>query len=57
MLYHALYCVRVATHDEPIRPVLLAGAARGSHAARKHLVVAYAIRVRLQMSHIAHPVP
>ena len=45
MLFHAMYCVRVVPPDQPVRPVLLAGAARGSHAARKHLILAFVTHV------------
>ena len=39
-LYHAQYCVRVVEPSTCFSPALLAGAARGSHAARKHLLLA-----------------
>ena len=39
MLYHAQFCVRIMG-EEPLKPHLLAAAARGSHAARKQLLLA-----------------
>lgn len=40
LLYHAQFTVRVLHHRAAIRPALLIGAARGSHSARKHLLLA-----------------
>ncbi|DBA86336.1 TPA: hypothetical protein ACH3X2_005570 [Trebouxia sp. C0005] len=40
LLFHAQFTVRILEHDTPIKPALLAGSARGSHAARKHLLLA-----------------
>ncbi|KAK2076916.1 hypothetical protein QBZ16_005144 [Prototheca wickerhamii] len=39
-LYHAQFCVRLCDHDAPLLPALLASASRGSHQARKHLLLA-----------------
>lgn len=39
-LYHGQFCVRVAPYHGPLLPALLAAACRGSHAARKHLLLA-----------------
>ena len=38
--YHAQLCVRVLQHAAPLLPALLAAACRGSHQARKHLLLA-----------------
>lgn len=40
LLFHAQFTVRILEHETPIKPALLAGSARGSHAARKHLLLA-----------------
>lgn len=40
LLYHAQFTVRVLHEQAAIRPALLIGAARGSHSARKHLLLA-----------------
>lgn len=40
LLYHAQFTVRLLEHQAAIRPALLIGAARGSHSARKHLLLA-----------------
>ena len=40
LLFHAQFTVRILEHDTVIKPALLAGSARGSHAARKHLLLA-----------------
>lgn len=40
LLFHAQFTVRCLGHHNPIKPALLAGGARGSHAARKHLLLA-----------------
>lgn len=40
LLFHAQFTVRCLGHHIPIKPALLAGGARGSHAARKHLLLA-----------------
>ena len=50
MLFHAMYCVRVAPPHQCILPVLLAAAVRGSHAARKHLLLACVNHVSLSKS-------
>lgn len=39
-LYHAQFCVRLCDYHTPILPALLASACRGSHQARKHLLLA-----------------
>lgn len=39
-LYHAQFCVRLLPFRQPILPAMLASATRGSHQARKHLLVA-----------------
>lgn len=41
LLFHAQFTVRILKHDTPIKPALLAGSARGSHSARKHLLLAW----------------
>ncbi len=40
LLFHAQFTVRAIGHDVPVKPALLVGSARGSHAARKHLLLA-----------------
>ena len=40
LLYHAQFTVRVLEHQAAIKPALLIGGARGSHSARKHLLLA-----------------
>jgi hypothetical protein len=39
-LFHAQFCVRLMQFDRPILPSLLSAACRGSHQARKHLILA-----------------
>ncbi|PRW39237.1 tRNA-splicing endonuclease subunit Sen34 [Chlorella sorokiniana] len=39
-LYHAQFCVRLLPYRQPITPSMLASATRGSHQARKHLLIA-----------------
>lgn len=39
-LYHAQFCVRLAAFDQPYLPAVFSGIARGSHQARKHLLLA-----------------
>lgn len=39
-LYHAQFCVRLLPFQQPITPAILAAATRGSHQARKHLLIA-----------------
>ena len=39
-LFHAQFCVRLLPYRGRILPALLAAAARGSHQARKHLLLA-----------------
>ncbi|MEW5319789.1 MAG: hypothetical protein WDW38_010917 [Sanguina aurantia] len=39
-LYHAQFTVRMVPHDQPLNPMLLKATARGSHAARKHSLLA-----------------
>lgn len=39
-LYHAQFCVRLVEWDAALLPALLACACRGSHQARKHLLLA-----------------
>lgn len=39
-LFHAQFGVRCVPPDQPLLPVLLAGTARGTHQARKHLLLA-----------------
>lgn len=39
-LYHAQFCVRLLPFRQPILPAMLASATRGSHQARKHLLIA-----------------
>ncbi|KAL4440341.1 hypothetical protein ABPG75_003342 [Micractinium tetrahymenae] len=39
-LYHAQFCVRLLPYRQPILPAMLASATRGSHQARKHLLIA-----------------
>lgn len=39
MLYHAQFTVRVVNRQAAIKPALLVGGARGSHSARKHLLL------------------
>lgn len=39
-LYHAQFTVRMVQHDAPLNPMLLKATARGSHAARKHSLLA-----------------
>ena len=39
-LYHAQFCVRLLPYEQPILPAMLASATRGSHQARKHLLIA-----------------
>ena len=40
LLYHAQFTVRVLDQQAAIKPALLVGGARGSHSARKHLLLA-----------------
>ena len=37
-LYHAQFCAHVEALDTVLNPTILAGTARGTHAARKHLL-------------------
>lgn len=39
-LYHAQFCVRLMPFGQPVLPAMLASATRGSHQARKHLLIA-----------------
>lgn len=39
-LYHAQFCVRLLPYRQPVLPAMLASATRGSHQARKHLLIA-----------------
>ncbi|GIL66099.1 hypothetical protein Vafri_19705 [Volvox africanus] len=40
-LYHAQFTVRPVSREEAINPMILKAVARGSHAARKHLLLAF----------------
>ena len=40
LLYHAQFTVQVLDNQAAIKPALLVGGARGSHSARKHLLLA-----------------
>lgn len=40
LLYHAQFTVQVLDHQAAIKPALLMGGSRGSHSARKHLLLA-----------------
>ncbi len=39
-LFHAQFCVRLLPYRARLLPALLSAAARGSHQARKHLLIA-----------------
>ena len=39
-LYHAQFCLRLLPFTQPVVPAVLAAATRGSHQARKHLLIA-----------------
>lgn len=41
LLFHAQFTVRIMSSGQVLKPALLAGSARGSHAARKHLLLAW----------------
>ena len=40
MVVHSQYCVHVVDSKQALDPTVLAGVARGSHGARKHLLLA-----------------
>ncbi|KAL3149941.1 hypothetical protein ABBQ38_013303 [Trebouxia sp. C0009 RCD-2024] len=40
LFYHAQFTVQVLDHQATVKPALLVGGARGSHSARKHLLLA-----------------
>ncbi|KAL3143955.1 hypothetical protein ABBQ32_003768 [Trebouxia sp. C0010 RCD-2024] len=40
LFYHAQFTVQVLDHQATIKPALLVGGTRGSHSARKHLLLA-----------------
>jgi tRNA splicing endonuclease len=43
-LYHAQFCVRVLKYDQAITPSVFSGILRGTHQARKHLLMASVVR-------------
>lgn len=41
MLYHAQFCTRLMESHQEIKPICIAAASRGSHIARKSLLLAF----------------